>query len=224
MKKQTWDYSHLKQDGRNILFFLDTSHVNPNIQERIFKEVSKHLDERKFDTVFIEGAEGPVSLDFTDLGSERDLIRATLQNEGRTPSAYELLAYRLDSRIKEGSLLLYGAESDLLLEEQTVLLSLAGKVADRLDSGKARASDSAMFRRLYKQARAYDALRSFDVVKNIHEQMNSRGIVSAGLIFGKAHYKEITRGLDYLGIGYSSFFPGNPRDSEKAMLDYSLRF
>lgn len=224
MKKQTWDNSHFKESGRNIYFFRDTSHINSHIQERIFQEVSKYFEVRKFNTVFTEGAEGPVSIDFTDFKSEEDLRISTLENEGRTPSAYELLAYRLDSKIKEGSFSLYGAESDLLLEEQTVLLGLVGKVADRLDSGKVRASDSSMFKRLYKQAQVYNVLRSLHVVKTISEQMSAKGINSAGLIMGTGHYKEITQGFDLLGIGYASFFPGKPRDSEKVLLDYSLRF
>lgn len=78
--------------------------------------------------------------------------KATLKNEGRTPSAYGLLAYHLDSKINDGSFTLYGADSNLLLEEQTVLLGLTGKVADRLDSGKARASDSSRFELFYRQA------------------------------------------------------------------------
>lgn len=163
-------------------------------------------------------------MDFTEFNSEQDLRRVTLKNEGRTPSAYELLAYHLDSKINDGFIILYGADSDVLLEEQIVLLGLAGKVADRLDSGKAKASDSSRFDLLYQQAQAYNVLRSLHVVKTISEQMCSRRINSAGLIMGTAHYREVVQGLDLLGIGHASFFPGKPRDSDKALLDYSLRF
>lgn len=67
-------------------------------------------------------------------------------------------------------------------------------------------------------------MRSLHVAKTISEQINAREINSAGLVMGTAHYNEVTASLNLLGIGHATFFLGKPRDSEKSLLDYSLRF
>jgi len=218
-----WDYSHAKSKGKNIFFLRDTNHASEEVAAVLLDELDRLVNQHFFPVLFSEGFEGlslQISLEY---GSEEELKKLLLERQGRW-LAQEVFAYRHREEINSGQFLLYGVDSDSLIEEQKKdghrILELyekqnRGESLTPMEIQECRWRMNVNGRRISEQRSAYS-------VEKIEELMKS--VDTAGLVYGNGHFPEIAAGLEKAEIGYVSFFPGEAEVDREKIIDYVRRF
>ncbi len=209
-----WDYSHAKSKGKNIFFLRDTNHTSEEVGATILGELNRLVNQHFFSVLFSEGFEG-LFLPCYDGYSEEELKKSLLEQQGRW-LPQEVFAYRHREKINTGQFLIYGVDSNSLIEEQKKDVHRVIELNEKLARGESLTSAERQERWWRKNVNCnrISDLRSAYSVEKMGELM--RSVDTAGLVYGNGHFPEIAAGLEKLNIGYVSFFPGEAEfDLEK---------
>lgn len=210
-----WDYSLAKPNGRNVFFFRDTDHTSGAIQQLLLDELEQKLVQSFFSTVFIEGAEGVYKPWFMGYSSE-DELKNDLGSRFQRWSVAELSAYRFRGWMALDQFLMYGVDSDDLRKESITTAKEILRFRERDSSGETFSDEELKrWQSLFSRRKTLVSERSRFSAGMIDTLM-SGDLLSAGVIYGDAHYQEMVDRLQDSQIGCISYFPGVPvRDSSR---------
>jgi hypothetical protein len=133
--------------------------------------------------------------------------------------AVELLSHRLKKDIDDKKFTIYGVEDSELHEEQK---NIVKEMAEKIKSKKESYLEGLRFDRLYERYNQLTHQRSVYATRVMKDQMDSRGIETAALIYGLGHFEVISSLIKAEDIGCISFFPGYVEATSEDGLNYAL--
>jgi|APSaa5957512622_1039677.scaffolds.fasta_scaffold109980_2 hypothetical protein len=219
VKLPGWNYDHFKPNGRNVVIYQDTNHIDIETQEKIASELEQMISKGFFEVLFTEGCSGVFEPNY-NFANEDQFKDYLIKTDGFLGSV-ELVRYRLDDMIRNKKLIIYGVEDQELHQKQ---LKLTKKLAEMGQAFREYKDDSKLteFSKLFKEWNQLTHQRSIYSTRVIQDQMNSRGIMNAGLVYGQGHFETISGLLMAEDIGYISFFPGETKlNMEEDALKYA---
>ncbi|MCW8965402.1 MAG: hypothetical protein OQK82_01750 [Candidatus Pacearchaeota archaeon] len=210
-KQRLFYHSPTNSEGK-IYFFRDTNHTEQLIQDRLFRAISKRINNRRFSKLFVEGREG---LYFVNIESEEKLRKYNKIRNNTTDAHYLVLANHPDSQ------LIYGVGDPELKKEKSNLIKKFFTLREKLKQGVELSLEEEnkynSFKKLVLQNIKKYTLSSS---KKIFDYMKKNNLNSAGVLFGEKHFKYM---LDFFienNFNVISYYPGKIKPNFKKMINY----
>lgn len=218
--KEGWDYSLWNNGGRNVFYFLDSNHINVNIQQKLVDEGQKLLGREPFSVFFLEGFSGNYNV---NLKLPVGMWKEYWTNKEGYFSAGVLLSHYI--KIKNMNSCLFGVEDNNLMKNQAKTVRDFYQTYKNFKDKDLDIGHFEYLKKLRNRIHKVSKMRSDFAVKSIDSFMDLNDIDKSILMYGAGHFEDIVNGLLEKDIGLAFYFPGRGRSfSLEEDMDYGLSF
>ncbi|MFA5856823.1 MAG: hypothetical protein WC867_05665 [Candidatus Pacearchaeota archaeon] len=218
MEHEGWNYDNARINGKNVFFFMDTSHINEGIKKKLFSELELKINKGFFQLLFVEGFSGRYNPKFPKDLSEKEFLEQC-SDDTQKYSPIKHLSFRLQQN-KNTDFYIHGIEDLEAYEKQLAIISLIVEFAKKEKSGTLSYEEymaSLMANKIFDE---YTDERSIIVARNIIKNMNEWNVNTAGVVFGEHHYDLMVKELLKENIGTISYYPGKITSGHEEIFEY----
>ena len=208
-----WDYSSWMERKRNIYLFRDTDHTSARIQRSLLSEIERLACNGSLSVIVVEGIIGTFPVQFAPGQLPRDLENALERAAGNSRwEQMRLLAYRCRQPIASRQFSISGAENSFLLTEHRKIRSRIHELGRKWVEEGLTDTEKIESSYLMNRGEPFFVNKRSRFAVDLIFRMEQPSSGHIGLLYGDGHYSEIIDGLTEQGIGYCTFFPGEPDD------------